>query len=56
MAEAGKQQSQQGVEHQDVTAPDEHQVQEADDSQYGHAPVENAETVCTLLHGVGDDE
>jgi len=56
VAKQGEQHPQQGVEHQDVSAPDEHQVQEADACQQEHAPVEDAEAVGALAGGVGNDD
>ena len=54
--EEGQKQAQQGIKHQDVTAPKGHQVQEANDQQDSHPPVEDAEAVRMLPHGVRDDD
>ena len=56
VAKQGKQHPQQGVEHQNVSAPDEHQMQKADAGQQEHAPVEDAEAVGTFPGCVGDDD
>lgn len=43
-----------GVEHQYVATPDEHQVQETYANEYGHAAVEYAQAVDSLLLGIGN--
>ena len=52
-AKQRQQHAHEGIEHQYVAAPDEHEVQETDGQQYGHAAVEDAETACSPPLGVG---
>ena len=54
--EQREQYSQQGIQHQDVSAPNEHQVQEAEEKQHPHPPVKDAESVRPFPLRIADDD
>ena len=46
----------QGVERQDVAAPQEKQVHKANEQQHRHAAIEDAEAIGTTPRGIGNDD
>ena len=55
-AEKGQQQSQTGIQHEDIAAPQKHQMQKADQQQNRHAPVENSKSAGSALLRMVDDD
>ena len=53
IAEKRQEKPQESIQHQDVPAPDEHQVDETYEQEDGHPAIEDAETVCPLACRIG---
>ena len=56
LSEKWKQHPQQGIKQQDVTAPDEHQVQQTEQHQHPHTTVENTKSVYPLSFRIADND